>query len=312
MRIAFFTTLLTICLVFHVRVHAGPIRISLLSDPGALVDTVQVLTNAGCPKAAVAMFERIVRRYHAEPFDFDFGKFPRPTNGFYSFPSPQGLVMALPHRLPETRHTFDVNCVDTLILLSEGGLATRLRPDDIVGPIMVSVPTTNGEAVAFAATPRDAFALCAASWYREATDFLFPGPTRDRRICLTASLFRWHLLPMSTSREDLGRQVLDVLRAMWQRQAIQSPSDFEVVLLHNVDFDSHTICTCHGGLLLHRGSGFTYIEKAGGTGPFVRLDVERTPDLLPWLATAFKDYTHPNLRRFATFNLNAIEELRPQ
>jgi len=33
-------------------------------------------------------------------------------------------------------------------------------------------------------------------------------------------------------------------------------------------------------------------------------------DLLPWFATAFKDYTNPAIRRFASFNASTIEELR--
>jgi hypothetical protein len=202
--------------------------------------------------------------------------------------------------------------MDAVIVLAGDRLQTRLRPDDIVGTILVPITTTNGEGISLAATPRDAFALICPAWYREASDTFIPPAMQDSRICLTALLFRWHLLPTSTGEENLEARVAEVLRATWQRDEIRFPAQFEVLLVHNVDFSAHTICTCHAGLLFHRKTGYMYLEKAGGSGPFVRLDVSDKGDLVAWLATAFKDYTNANFARFVTFNDNAIKRITPK
>ncbi len=305
MKLAFAAFLL----ISQVSLKAGTIRASFLQDAGALHDTIQVLTNNGCAESVATILQQAVRNYYAEPFDFDFGKFPKPLNGFYSFSSPRELIAALPHRLPDTEHSFDLNCMDAVIMMATDRLQTRLHPDEIFGPFMMSITTTNGEAVTFAATPRDAFILNTSAWYRDATDAVLPATMHDSRICLTASLFRWHVLPLSTTGENLETQVLAVLRTTWKRETVSFPAQFEVVLLHNVDLSHHTICTAHAGLLFHHKTGYTYVEKAGGSGPFVRLDFDNKSDLLPWLATAFIDYADTNATHFATFNDSTIKKL---
>ena len=289
--------------------EAGTVRASFLQEAGALQDTVAVLTNSGCTESAATVFQEVVRNYYGETFNFSLDKFPKPENGFYSFASPKQLVEALPHRLPETQHSFDFNCMDAVIVLAGDKLQTRLHPDDIVGTILAATTTTNGEGISLAATPRDAFTMICPAWYRQATDSYIPPAMQDSRICLTASLFRWHLLPTSTDKENLEARVVEVLRAAWQRDAIRFPRQFEVVLLHNVHDSAYTICTCHAGLLFPRSAGYTYIEKAGGSGPFVRLDLNDKSDLLPWLATAFTNYTDPHISRFVTFNDGKIKKL---
>ena len=302
----------TVCMLAPVASGAGEIRASFLQNTNCLRETAEFLTQSGCARQGTAAFEHAVRQYFQEPFDFDFANFPEPTRGFYSFPSPRKLVTALPHRLPETQHTYDLNCMDAVILLADGQLRTRLRPDDIVGPIMAPIQTTNGEAVALTATPRDAFTLSYPAWYLEATESLIPKPMRDSRVCLVASLFRWHMLPSSTTKDNAGSRVLDVLRATWQREKVKFPARFDLVLLHNVSINGHTVSTCHAGLLFHRNTGYTYIEKAGACGPFVRLDFVERSDLLPWLATAFTNYTDANFSKFATFNDQSIKQLNCQ
>ena len=292
--------------------EAGPVRLSFLQEADSLEDTFEFLTNNGCAEPATTAFQRVVRQYCAEPFDFNYDKFPRLVSGFYLFSSPQELIAALPHRLPDTQHSFGFNCMDAVIVLSNGQLKTGLRPDEIFGPFMPSVTTTNGDEVHFAATPRDAFNLTCPPWYQEATEPLIPASMRDGRICLTAALFRWHLLPISTKKENLEIQVLEVLHTTWQHEKVSFPDQFEVVLLHSVDFSAHAFYTCHAGLLFHPKTGYTYIEKAGGWGPFVRLDLTEKSDLLPWLARSFKDYTNPNFIYFATFNNGEIKKLNPK
>ena len=88
------------------------------------------------------------------------------------------------------------------------------------------------------------------------------------------------------------------------------PQRFEVVLCHEAKLPQPFFLTDHAGLLYPRsGGGYTYIEKAGGLGPFVRLDLDSKEGLLIWLAAAFRGIGQPESpRRFVTFSAN---ELRP-
>ena len=287
----------------------GQVCASFLQDTNVLGETAQLLVQNGCSKQGVSAFEVAVRHYFEEPLDLDFTSFPTPTHGTYCFPSSRDLLRALPHRLPETKHTFDLNCFDSVILLANGGLRTRLRPDDLTGPIMAPIQTTNGEAIELAATPRDAFTCSNPQWYREATETLIPSALREQRICLASSLFRWYLLPSFASSDNLAPEVLTALRTSWQRDKVHFPSRFELVLLHKVSITGHTICTCHAGLLLQHKGRYTYVEKAGGCGPFVRLDFGNKADLAPWLANAFTNHLDTNVFRFATFNDKTIHRL---
>lgn len=64
-----------------------------------------------------------------------------------------------------------------------------------------------------------------------------------------------------------------MLRSNWRLEALKFPARFQLVLLHNVDRSERTIKTFHTALLFRQRNGFTYLEKAGTRGPFVRLDL---------------------------------------
>jgi hypothetical protein len=70
--------------------------------------------------------------------------------------------------------------------------------------------------------------------------------------------------------------------------------------------------TVHAGLLFYHHDGFTYIEKNGGIGPFVRLDFSSKRDLLTWLSRSQYQSDPPEkgkrFRIFVTFNQDEIDE----
>jgi len=101
---------------------------------------------------------------------------------------------------------------------------------------------------------------------------------------------------------------MEALKASWTRQGMSFPQRFEVVLCHEVSLPQRWFVTSHAGLLFPRERGYTYIEKAGGSGPFVRLDFADRGALLTWFSATFRGaerlgYTH----HFATFNDKKIE-----
>jgi hypothetical protein len=303
--------LVTVVLLLPHFSQAGAVRVSFLNDKESLRQSLEILRSSGCTQTAIVGFRRAVERYHANSFEFDVAKFPACRDGFYSFESASGLVAALPGQLCETQHAYELNCFDTVIGLAADRLRTRLQPDEIFGPILVSHTTTNGAFMILpVATARDAFALVYPAWYREVTEGAFPKSMHDARVSLTAALFRWYVLPLSTTEQGLGNDLFQTLRTSWSRLHIRFPRKFEVVLCHEVHFPERRFATSHAGLIFPREKGYTYIEKSGGQGPFVRLDFDERADLLTWLAEMFRadkfGYTH----HFATFNDTRIQMLQ--
>ena len=290
-------------LVFSPAAQAGTVRVSFLNTASSLEETVGLLTNNGCGQEATSVFRRVVASYYAEGFPLDSSKFPEAQNGFYSFPTMQDFTKALPHRLCDIEHAWNFNCFDTVIVVADSKLQIGIGPDENFGPFMNSMFITNGEeTIAFAATARDAFCRVTAQWYRDATDSVIPKSTQNARIGLTAELFRWHLLPLSATNATVEKDVWNALRSDWKRAGVRFPEQFQVVLYHKADLPAHTICTAHTGLLFRHRTGYTYLEKAGGRGPFLRLDFADKADLIPWLSGAFNEREHQNAALFVTFN----------
>jgi hypothetical protein len=178
-----------IVLMVQLSVSPGAVRLSFLNDPATLKETVALLVKSGCSERASSTFKHVAEHYYGAGFDFDYSRFPKPQNGFFSFTNARELVAALPQRFSDTKHTWDFKCFDTVIVLADGRLRTRLRPDEIVGPLMVSTRTTNNEEViTLAATARDAFNQMVQPWYREATESTFPGLMGDTCMCLTTAI----------------------------------------------------------------------------------------------------------------------------
>ena len=289
----------------------GAVRISFLAQRTALRDVMKVLEESGVPQSSRESFQNAVEKYFASDFEFDFSKFPKPDNGFYQFKSSAELIAALPHRLCETQHGYEINCFDTVILLAANGISSSLKPHEAAGPFLIS-PFTNRETIFVANTTHEAFLQHCSTWYIEATEAFIPGSLQDARINLNASFFRWHKLPSTTNELTLRDSVMNTLRESWRRQSLKFPKNMEIVLCHQVDPAKRLFNTDHAGLLIQRGNGYTYFEKAGGSGPFVRLDFDNRADLVPWLTAMFEMYKGSRggyTNFFVTFNDTRIEQL---
>lgn len=286
--------------------QAGAVRLSFLDNAASLEETIGILTNNGCGQEGTTAFRSMVQSYYAEDFLLDRSKFPKNENGFYSFPATGDLVKALPHRLCDTKHSWVFNCMDAVIVPAQGKLQAGIGPDDHFGPFMAYVLVTNEqEAVQLAATARDAYFKMEAPWHRAlmaAMPPIVPDSMKDNRMVLTAELLRWHLLPDSTTNATVKEETWSALRSDWNRAGLRFPDKFQIVLYHRADVAGHHLLTHHAGLLFSRGAAFTYLEKAGGQGPFVRLDFEDKRDLSPWFSAVFTEKEHRNCALFVTLN----------
>lgn len=291
--------------------HQEAIHISFLQEVEPLASTITFLQEHGCPKDSLACFAQAVKRYNEVPLSFDLSRFPPAVGGGFTFGSVNELIAALPMKLRETRHPFEFNCYDTVILLAAGELRSVRLPDDIFGVSLAPSMGTNGQLTLVAvSTARDAFSWSYPSWYQTASQSFIPESILNSRINLGAALYGYYILPSSIQSTNLAPNVLQTLRSNWSRQGVLFPRNASVVLCHEVHSTRHSIATFHAGLLFKRAGGYTYIEKDSGCGPFVRLDFAERSVLLPWLASKAdrRDMDGPS-NFFVTFNDGEIQEL---
>ena len=295
------------------RLRAAPIEISFLDSENAIQGTLALLSEKGCDQGTTNLFRSVIDWYNASPTDLDCKNFPPLQNGFYSFESTSNLAKALPHSLIYTRHRCELNCFDTVILLAGNRIQTKLQPDDPAGPMLAPFTLTNCVVTPRpAATPRDAFSIIYPAWWGKASQGIFSGAMQDKRICLTAAFDAFCYLPLSTTRQNFQKALLNQLRAGWQREGIAFPTNMEVVICYDAVLDGqsapHAVST-HTGLLIPHGNQFVFLEKSGSNGPYVRFDFKDRKDLLAWLRMEIEPTTDNGDLLFATINDREIVSL---
>ena len=286
---------------------AAQVRMSFLNNKQALQDTVGILDHAGCPRAVGISLQKAVDRYGAEPVKLDLSRFPVASNGFYEFPSAAVLVKSLPQSLFLVEHGGTISCLDTVVLLTMGQLRTTLEIDSSGGPFTVACHATNGVLYGYcpAATPRDVWDAFETPWHTRECETVFPPSVERQHVCINAALRCCAPLPCSGSTNVSADVIGEALHWNWRRDGVVFPAKCEIVMCHAVMGTPpwRTVELLHAGVLFPRHGHFTYVEKAGLSGPFVRLDLERKEDLVVWLEAllagladlGYSDY-------FASFN----------
>jgi hypothetical protein len=282
-----------------------------LNDEATLRETLELLRSAGCNSEGVAGFKKAVEQYNASPPDLNLEKFPKPQGGFYSFPSVSNLVSALPHRLCNTDHAYEINCFDSALLLTHGRLKVDLLADETAGPFVVNHALTNGDFVYWmVATAADAFEFAYPEWYRNESGSFFPASLASTRPFLTASIYRFYVLPFHTSQSALPSALAKALNTAWTRMRLTFPENCELVLCQQVNLPNSMFGTGHAGVGFGTKTKYIYFEKTGGCGPFVRLDLQRREDLYPWLAAHLQEEANGGFTDFfVTFNNGAPQRL---
>ena len=290
--------------------EAAPVRFALLTDGPALADTMRFLRDAGCERRALATFESLASDRTAHP-GLRLSHLPPARSGFYDFASVRDLSDALQTNGLSGGTSPDFNCFDTAFLLAGARLHTTLKPDDSGWPFLVWVccDTNRGPTASWiktAATPRAAFAAEYEMGrdYGRVSTIKFPDDMHDSRICLTAALFGVSVLPASALTNCSSGVVFPVLQASWLRSGVAFPSNFELLLVHLPE--GLMLRTSHAGVLFPRGSEFTYIEKTGLEGDFIRLDLSEKADVFEW---AWAMHSGTNTFCFATLNEKMIATL---
>jgi len=284
------------------------VRISFLENSNSLKETVGFLKLRGCSAENCDAFTTAVQKYFHAAFDYDLSGFPRSTNGTYTFGSISNLVAALPRPFDYSRHAWGISCYDTVILLANGRLRMAQGPDQALGTFFAPARSTNDSySIRPVSTPREAFLACCPPWDRELTDPVLPEAVREARVCLMPALYRFYRLPDAANGKTLPQDVLSGLRAAWKEEGLAFPKRFKIVMCHAADPSQGWFFTYHAGLIFAgNDNGYTYIEKSGGAGPFVRIDFAAEQDLKVYLRSAARG-TGGN--HFVSINDEEFQEL---
>jgi hypothetical protein len=284
----------------------GPVRVSFLQDSNALKETVGFLKLRGCAAENCNVLTTAVKEYG--PFDYDLTGFPPSTNGTYTFASMSNFVSALPRPFDYSRHAWGLTCYDTVVLLANQELRMAQGPDQRLGTFFAPARTTNDSySISPVSTPREAFLLSCPIWDRQLIDPVLPEAVREARVCLMAAFYRFYRLPNTATLKTIPRDVLGGLRAAWKEEGLAFPKTFKIVLCHAADPPQGWFFTYHAGLLFNRkDTGYTYLEKSGGAGPFVRIDFESERDLMIYLRSAARG---TGGRHFVSLNDEEFQEL---
>jgi hypothetical protein len=289
--------------------ETGPVRISFLTNESVLRDTCELLEKVGTEQTAIQSFSNIVEQSNLLPLRLDLSWFPPESEGSYAFASMPTLVRSLRQKLFELDRAPEFNCFDTAILLSADPRDYPPSCRKSFGRFVISHPLRFSRRFTTAATADEAFELMYPWYYQEATLRAFPPSFRSARVCLTAELFQWRLLPQTIDDGALAESLLATIRSRWKRQNLKFGSGVELVLCHQAILSQPAFRTTHAGVLIRVGKGYTYLEKAGMTGPFVRLDLPNRADLHAWLASLYSGLEEPPFHLFATFNDRSIVPL---
>lgn len=290
------------------------VRVSFLDDETQRADALEFLSEEGFSRKAMELLRNAMRSVYTEPFQMSMSNFPARVDGYYSFPSGNELMSALPHKLCYANHDYQINCFDTVLLLAEEDMHTKVGLKD-QGRVILA-PWNRGKGMPQpipAGSAYDAFRWSYPDWYVTETVRVAGMEWTAKRICLTVGLNAVKVLPRATQEAELKDAVLETLRAHWDAQGLELPKDYEIVLGHNVDMKRRIFLTEHAGILFRGKKHSTYFEKAGGSGPFVMLEFQDDEDLAAWYEGTVSDgpewgYTH----HFMTFNDKKIKQLRPQ
>jgi hypothetical protein len=289
--------LYAILLFAVVEVGAGEVRLSFIDTAEAKAGTLRVLKEAGISEDGREAFEWAVRDYYAEDLKIAVRGAERTRAGEYRFPSMEALVEGIPKPLCEVNHARGVNCFDTVFMLLGEQARIDLTLNSLRGPFFGIVVESDSLSIRPTANPADAFLLTNPEWYRDLSAKYFPKRELfERRVCLTAAMFTSYPLPIPTETNRLSEVALDVLKARWRGFGLKVEGGLKIVLGHEVNFPGRYFVTGHAGLLVRNSDGWMYLEKAGGAGPFVRMDIDDPAELRAWFKGLYpkpkNGYTH--------------------
>lgn len=272
---------------------AAPVRVSFLDTDAAREDTLAAFAQAGCDTNRLAALRNAITHYYRTPLALDTAAFPPVTNGFREFASIADFVAALgTNQLSFLDHGFELNCFHTALLLAEPDMSLTAELGTRGTTYLAVQVTSNFNEWAMPVTSLgDIDAIAHPARYAGVLMDICGMEFTLRHRTLQAALYQFQPLPLGTSSNTVAAETQAALRHHWTRCGIQFPSRLSLVMLHRARSDYPMVVTDHMGIMLKREQGWLYLEKTGGRGPFLRLDVENPADIAVYYSTGtWPDY----------------------
>jgi len=271
----------------------APVRVSFLDTDESREETLKIFIEAGCDSENVDAIRKAIIHYYQTPLALDTTSFPPAKNGFHEFAAIAGFVSALgTNQLFYLDHPFELNCFDTALLLAESEMSLTADMQVRNGPYLAIQVTTNfNEWLVPVASLDDVYALSYPAWYGIFMAKKFGMEFSEKHKTLSAALYQYQTLPLGTAADTIAAETREALRHHWNRCGIQFPSHVSLVMLHRTSTNYHLAVTDHMGVLLKRNDGYLYLEKTGGRGPFLRIDIQNPTDVATYFSTGtWPDY----------------------
>lgn len=272
---------------------AAPVRVSFLDTDAARADTLRILAKAGCDPANLDTIQKAIVHYYQTPLALDTSSFPPANNGFHEFASIGDFVSALgTNQLSYLDHSFELNCIDSALLLAapEMEIAADMQPQ--AGPFLaIQVYSNYNEWLVPVASLGDVYATAhppeKVPFILRAFGIDFP----EKHKTLEAALYQYQTLPLGVAADTIAAETRATLRRHWKRCGIRFPAYVSIVQLHRARADYHLAVTDHFGALVPRENGYMYLEKTGGRGPFLRIDLADPAEVAAYFSTVtWPDY----------------------
>ncbi len=272
---------------------AAPVRVSFLDTDAAREDTLQVFADAGCASANLDILRKAIVHYYQTPLALDTASFPPTTNGFHEFASIDDFVSALgTNQLSYLGHPFELNCIDSALLLAAPGMdvAATLQAQDATY-LAIQVYSNYNEWLVPVASLGDVYATAhppeKVPFMARAFGIDFP----EKHKTLEATFYQYQTLPLGTTPETIASATRNALQRHWKRCGVRFSDHVSLAMLHRARADYHLAVTDHFGVLTKRENNYTYLEKTGGRGPFLRIDIQDPADVAAYLSTVtWPDY----------------------
>lgn len=283
----------TLALVCSNLAFGAPVRVSFLDTDTAREDTLQIFADAGCAPTNLDALRKAIVHYYQTPLALDTTAFPPANNGFHKFAAIGDFVSALgTNQLSYLDHPFELNCIDTALLLAAPGMdATATLQAKDCTYLAIQVYSNYNEWLVPVASLGDVYATAHPP---EKVPFMtraFGIGFSEKHKTLEATFYQYQTLPLGTTPETIASATRNALQRHWKRCGVRFPDHVSLVMLHRARADYHLAVTDHFGVLVKRENGYTYLEKTGGRGPFLRIDVQEPADVAAYFSTVtWPDY----------------------
>jgi hypothetical protein len=310
-------TIPVLSILLCMSLHAE-IRVSFLSDTNVLADTCKQLRDNGTPESAIAIFRQAVHFHNFKGLGLDLSQFPERNQGFYTFGGIDEFTTSLSQRLWEADHFYSLTCFDMLLLcLRNSGLYCDIPEACRENPIIVPFRRSMDSGLEFIKTTSlsNAFTLTCPPAYTSAVHDACGMTYDNSHIAMLVCLKQLHMLPQQalSPNNKVEDSIMKKRISLWKKDSLAFPENAQVILLHNTVSRPKSVVASHCGLLIPLPqNGFMYLEKAGGCGPFLRIDIDDPKDLLPRfsLYESWDQKSSPS-SRFVSINNQVLGIIKP-